>query len=316
MQRLCRAVVCIAAALALSAVSASAQTFNFRSTGFVTPAAINQSGAIAGYFCCAYSIGFDGPQPEFHAFSLQSGGQAFKIAEPVGAQNSLATGISPHGDLVGGFCNADCAQGVAMHGYLFSSSSNAAQQIDVPGAVATLAGGINRAGQIVGMSCSTPACGLNYPSESHGFLLDHIGGTFSPIDFPNVLGTAATAINDAGEIVGNYLSCKTPGRGSSSPCLYAQGHGFYLTGGTFTSLDPPGSISTSVTGINNSGEIVGTYLDGSNKTHGFVFNAGVFTDVDFPAAAITVVNGVNDRGEIVGYAQKGSAIENFIGRPQ
>lgn len=323
MHKLNRVAISIVAALTLCAISASAQTFKFRSTGFVTPNAINNSGAIAGYFCCGFSFGFDGPQGEFHAFSLQnsrSTGQSFKMAEPFRAQDSFATGIAPNGDLVGGFCNAgiSCAEGNAMHGYLFTNSSNATRQIDVPGAAATLVGGINRAGQIVGMFCAATTCSLSFAGDSHGFLLDHIGGTFTKINFPNAVGTGATGINDNGEIVGNYDACKTQIEGTSAltPCVFTQGHGFYLIGDTYTSIDPPGSQATEVLGINNFGEIVGTYLDSRNKTHGFLFSSGAFTIVDFPGAAVTVVNGVNDQGQIVGYAETGSVIQNFIGTPQ
>lgn len=301
--------------LPLISVAAGAQTFKFQSVGFVTPAAINASGTIAGSFCCSYVAGIDGAQPTTHGFSLQqttSGSQVFTIAEPMGMLGSFATGIAPNGDVVGGFCPAldGCSNGNAVHGYLFSAVSNSAQQIDVPGALATLAGGINKSEQIVGMSCNTETCALAYASESHGFQLDHMGGTFTTIDFPAALGTAAAAINDAGEIVGNYLAC------FGKPCIRAQGHGFLLSGGSYTRLDPPGSLATTVSAINNSGEIVGTYLDGNNRTHGFLFKTGVFTNVDFPGASLTEVTGVNDQGQIVGWARINSAVENFIGTPQ
>jgi probable HAF family extracellular repeat protein len=298
--------------LSLISVAANAQTFKFQSVGFVTPAAINASGTIAGSFCCSYVAGFDGAQPESHGFSLQLTSQVFTVAEPMGGGGGFATGIAPNGDVVGGFCPPifACYGDNAVHGYLFSAVSNSAVQIDVPGAIATLAGGINKSEQIVGMSCNTETCSLSYASESHGFELDHFGGTFTTIDFPNALGTAAAAINDAGEIVGNYLAC------FGQPCVRAQGHGFLLSGGNYTRLDPPGSQATTVSAINNSGEIVGAYLDGSNKTHGFLFKAGVFTNVDFPGASSTVVTGVNDQGQIVGWARINSITENFIGTPQ
>jgi probable HAF family extracellular repeat protein len=81
-------------------------------------------------------------------------------------------------------------------------------------------------------------------------------------------------------------------------------------------LPPPGSIGTVVGGINNSGEIVGTYADATLKGHGFLFKLGVFTIVDFPGASLTEVTGVNDHGQIVGWAQINSRVENFIGTPQ
>ncbi len=307
--------------LPLITIVSPAQTFKFHSVGFVSPAAINSSGTIAGSFCCNYTIGFDGPQPQNHGFSLQLSGLSspvFKVAEPLGSQDSFATGIAPNGDVVGGFCpqGTDCSQGAAMHGYRFSNASNSTSQIDVPGALATLAGGINQSGEIVGLSCNASTCSLDYACQGcHGFLLDHVGGSFSTIDFPGVLGTSATAINDVGNIVGNYSAC-TGQDSKGGSCFVAQAHGFLLSGGTYSSFDPPGSVGTFATAINNSGEIAGTYIDGSNKTHGFVLKSGAFSIIDFPGASLTQVTGVNDKGQIVGWGEMGLMVENFIGTPQ
>jgi len=46
-------------------------------------------------------------------------------------------------------------------------------------------------------------------------------------------------------------------------------HGFLLSGGVFTSFDPPGSGGTVAFGINDLGAIVGAYLD-SSGAHGFL----------------------------------------------
>ena len=66
----------------------------------------------------------------------------------------------------------------------------------------------------------------------------------------------------------------------------------------------PGATSTSAAGINNRGEIVGSYTD-SSGTHGFIFANGVFTrfDVSFPSINVTrtAAAGINDLGEIVPY---------------
>jgi probable HAF family extracellular repeat protein len=47
-------------------------------------------------------------------------------------------------------------------------------------------------------------------------------------------------------------------------------HGFLLDNGTYTTLDVPGSTSTQAWGINDSGEIVGTYADAGGGQHGFL----------------------------------------------
>jgi probable HAF family extracellular repeat protein len=66
------------------------------------------------------------------------------------------------------------------------------------------------------------------------------------VNYPGTLSTAATGINDNGQVVGYYLgpSGKT--------------NGFLYSGGTFTSIDYPGFPNTFLEGINNSGQIVGS----------------------------------------------------------
>jgi probable HAF family extracellular repeat protein len=86
----------------------------------------------------------------------------------------------------------------------------------------------------------------------------------------------------------------------------SQLHAYILSAGVYTTIDPPGAVSAEAEGINSSGEVVGTYLDGSNKTHGFTYVSGVFTNVDVPGALITTTTGIDDQGEIVGSYQVAS----------
>jgi probable HAF family extracellular repeat protein len=65
-------------------------------------------------------------------------------------------------------------------------------------------------------------------------------------------------LSDLGEIVGN------------STDNFGRTHAFLYNGGTTTSIDPPGSVSTAVHAINHWGQIVGAYLDQSGVVHGFV----------------------------------------------
>lgn len=72
----------------------------------------------------------------------------------------------------------------------------------------------------------------------------------------------------------------------------------------YVSINFPGAFSTQVNGINNGGEIVGTYMKtsctGTCVTHGFKFVNSKFTTVDIPGASSTTVEGVNDFGDLVG----------------
>jgi hypothetical protein len=69
----------------------------------------------------------------------------------------------------------------------------------------------------------------------------------------------------------------------------------------YFTFDPPGSTGTMVSGINNSGQMVGIYQD-SAGWHGFLRSAdGTITTFDAPDAfPYTVPSAINDRGEIAG----------------
>lgn len=70
---------------------------------------------------------------------------------------------------------------------------------------------------------------------------------------------------------------------------------------TYTSIDFPGAILTDVSGINASGEIVGSYNDASNVVHGFRFEHGMFVMIDYPGALSTAPVSINSRGDVAGF---------------
>lgn len=71
---------------------------------------------------------------------------------------------------------------------------------------------------------------------------------------------------------------------------------------TFTTIDVPGAGFSYVSGINNLGDMVGTYGQNNNgfEGHGFLLRGGVFSYFDFPQAEITYTGGINDSGLIAG----------------
>jgi probable HAF family extracellular repeat protein len=60
---------------------------------------------------------------------------------------------------------------------------------------------------------------------------------------------------------------------------------FVYSGGVYTAVDTS-AIGTSVSpaGINDSGQIVGTYTDANGVLHGFVDTGGSFSTIDEPSA--------------------------------
>ena len=117
-------------------------------------------------------------------------------------------------------------------------------------------------------------------------------GTYVTLNDPlGADGTLANGIDNAGQIVGEYLDA----HGST--------HGFLFSSGTYTTIDDPLGINgTDAKGINDAGEIVGYYLDGSSVAHGFVYNNGTYVTLNDPSAANgTFAEGINDAGQVVGY---------------
>ena len=74
-------------------------------------------------------------------------------------------------------------------------SDGRASSVYYPLALASIASGINNAGDIVG--------GYDTRTAQHGFLLKD--GVYSTIDFPGATDTAVLGINNADQIVGLYV---------------------------------------------------------------------------------------------------------------
>jgi probable HAF family extracellular repeat protein len=69
---------------------------------------------------------------------------------------------------------------------------------------------------------------------------------------------------------------------------------------TYTTFDVPDvTAHTSAYGINNAGQVVGTFSNATGP-HGFLKDGATFTTIDVPGAAHTVAFGINNAGQIVG----------------
>jgi len=83
---------------------------------------------------------------------------------------------------------------------------------------------------------------------------------------------------------------------------------------TYTNIDLPGVVTTVASNINNSGQIVGSYVDSLGTQHGFVTEKdGGFTTIDFPGAVSTTGLGINDKGEVTGsYTDDAGIVHGFL----
>ena len=98
------------------------------------------------------------------------------------------------------------------------------------------------------------------PSRVHGF---RAGG--GSLDFPGAAATTARWINEKSEVVGRWDDYSIP----LDVLCSTQCHGFLWAKGEFHSIDVPGANSMVALGINNSGRIVGRFIDPAGNEHGF-----------------------------------------------
>src|SRR5712692_8469221 len=123
---------------------------------------------------------------------------------------------------------------------------------------------------------------------SHGIQFN--GGQPSPLDLPGCSNTSIQGVNDRGDVVG---ICNA---GSSSAGSFK----YTPATGALVPVAARGAVFTSVSAINNAGQIVGSYLDASNKFHGFLLSGGNSTTIDPQGSVFTALFGINNEGQIVG----------------
>jgi uncharacterized membrane protein len=223
-----------------------------------------------------------------------------KLVNPIPPNNEpVPSGINNHGDIVG-----------HIGGGSSSSFEISGGSFELLNLTEGFAYGVNDGGDILVHNVAENIASFLYSN-----------GNYTPIVFPNAAATVGNGINDHGQIVGSYY----PEAGNVDVS-----HGFLYSGGTYTTIDVPGSIpgTTLVTGINDRGEIVGTYgmqSGGEELEKGFLKVGDTFTTIDAPCTDFnklceTFVTGINDNGDIIGttpipvepnfYAERGFLYQN------
>jgi uncharacterized protein (TIGR03437 family) len=123
---------------------------------------------------------------------------------------------------------------------------------------------------------------------------------YAQVDVPGVKVTSLYGLNNSNQL----LAWTTTSFPSPNLCVVRN-----LDGVTWTTIHVPGIFDGVVhaTGINNVGQIVGSYPDSATGTHGFVRSADgqSITVFDQPYARSgpykgTYANSINDKGEVVG----------------
>ena len=331
--------------LALAAPNlASASTYtNFDIAGATTiyPSSVNNAGQATGYYR------LNGTST-LHGFLVQPDGTV-NTFDVTGAGQTLPVGIDGLGKIVGSFVDA----ANIYHGFLRSVAGQYTT-LDAPGAGTGAFQGteplsINDAGQVSGIY-------IDSANDIHGFVRD-ASGNYTSFDVPGAINVETAILNQGGEIAGTYISfdsstncycnhgyvrdslghLKTfsvPGASGLGTTTGAINKGGQITGTYFSATgampyarNAVGNITTFavsgfsfIAGIEDNGDIVGAYFDGTNSTeYGWRRNSrGVISSFKDPNAGVGLSNGtypvaVSGSGKVAGYyLDAKSVVHGFV----
>jgi probable HAF family extracellular repeat protein len=215
----------------------------------------------------------------------------------LGGNNGQASAINIRGQIVGfaenGALDTSCPSGTTNNRIALPAMWERGDAKPLPlvgNDVDGFAFWINDRGQAVGYSgnCTTALHGASWKNGVVSTLLD-LGA-----------GAIAQSINNRGQIAGQA----TASDGSTVAAVWLNG-----ADGAITSLHTPnGDAIAFASGINDSGQVVGSTLDSSlSWSHAFIWQDNVMTTLDtvFPASANlnpVMANKINERGQISGMA--------------
>jgi hypothetical protein len=213
---------------------------NFPGSQQTQVTAINDLGNTAGFYVNTAGANFG---------FLDQNGTFTTVTDPMTTSKpsfNQLLGRNNNGDAVGFYNDAKGHS----HAYEYNVNTKTFTAIAPPGAVSSLATGINDEGDIVGTL--TGAKGA-----MKGFLLK--SGTFTDFEINGSTQTMALGVNDVLQIVGSYVNSGG-----------MQGFVRNSAGVVTTVNDPHGVGTTTVNGINNGGSLVGFYTDSAGNTDGFL----------------------------------------------
>jgi len=283
-------VLSLLACLFLSVIPVSAQTGytitdlgtlgGTQSQGF----GINSLGQVAGYSTLSGdTVG--------HAF-IYSAGKMTDLGT-FGGASSIGYGIDDSGQVVG---SADLqSPSPTPHAFLYTT---AGRMIDLGtlGGLTSVAYAINNAGQVTGQADTGTL-------KTHAFLYNGSSmldiGTL-PCNCVFDLGSdnysAGVAISALGQVTGQW---------NSDVFLYSPTS-------TIVDLVQGGARQAAGRGINNSGQIAGSYSTPTRASlHGFLYSSGTLVDLSYPDGPSWGF-AINNSGQVVGQAFKGAAFQAFF----
>lgn len=249
------------------------------------PTGINNNQVIVGYY--EDKIGY------WHGFTYNTEKHTwvYPINDPNAPMpySTYATAINDSG-VVAGYYTAGLHQGYNVT-FGFTETSGVFSDVIVPcgSQLTTQIAGINNVGFTVG-SCTISGLGASQ-------MFSWVWALGDPTVFEcpaNELNSAASAINNNGQVVGWYLSSSNQNGG------YVSGYG-----NCGYAVSYPGVVSSLLTGLDDYGTAIGWASPSNAAAFGFFYDISTaqFTRIKSPAAAKfgLITGGMNNNGSFVGY---------------
>jgi hypothetical protein len=183
-----------------------------------------------------------------HGFVYDIQTQQFTPVMYPGTHLTLPHGINNAGTVTGWYY-----QHKSSYPRAFELTSSGYVDIDPPGGFNTYVWDLNNLGEVVGYTST---------GQSHQYSenFSYYQGTYGVIHIPDAPQASVIGINDNDSTVGDYVP---PG---------VEVAGFIYQNGILQTVQFPGTLLTYLSGINNAGEVVGTfYFNGSDTEHCFTW---------------------------------------------
>lgn len=293
------------------------------------PVSINETGQITGYYIFPTTDYFGNPVDVPLGFIRDTDGTITTFGNPAEFYfKPQPVAINRQGEVVGN----GIASTIGVDAFIRSPTGTIQTfNINLGASYSTFLTAVNGHGDVVGYG------GSDYLDSDVGFLwngtgpLPEYGGPYIGISYPGSGGTFPTGINNRGEVVGCYEIQSAPPPSPHTDVYYD----FLRTpSGTFTELDPPGTVPSclvqnssysfypiydvlpSAVSLNNRGTVIGQVIDAANLPIGFVrFPDGKTIPFAIPGSTLTVLAAINNLDVLTGYYTKGGKTEGFIALP-
>src|SRR5215475_15708257 len=219
-------------------------TFDYPGPGNSTlPQNINERGDIVGIY-------IDSNQVNRGFVRFSDGSFSAPIVEPKTLGFTQARSINSSGTICGDYFGSD----FNIHGFFLTNGTFT--EYDVAGASNTFVQGINDPADFAGIF------GDSFLGPFQAFV--SVDGTITSFSVPGATSTLAYQLNNSNQLLVGYYDID-----GSGIIL----HGYYrdANGALTFPIDPPGSTTTVLFGVNDRNFVVGRYTDSSGVTHGLFF---------------------------------------------